>query len=84
MIIINKIISFIVSILDLILPTFDLSADFLAHVDFAIVTIINLLESANYFLPLDIFVVCFSVMLIVDNFALLTRIGQFIIKLVRG
>lgn len=82
--IINKVLEFIISILDSILPTLNLSPKFLIMLDSAITTIISILEKANYFLPLDVMVVCFSVMTIADNFTLFIRIGQWIIRTVRG
>ncbi len=76
--------TFIVGLLDSLLPTLNLPQDFIDSLDSGITVIIDLLEGANYFLPLDVLVVCFTAMLIADNFTLLMRIGQWVIELVRG
>lgn len=82
--VINSIMAFILSILDSVLPSLGFDDSFLSLLDSAFTTIISLLETANYFLPLDVMVVCFSAMLVVDNFALLMRIGQWFIRTLRG
>lgn len=84
MVIINKLMEFIISIMDSLLPTLNLPEEFVTALDNGITVVIDLLEGANYFLPLDILVVCFSAMLIADNFTLLIRLGQWVIELVRG
>lgn len=70
--------------MDSLLPTLNLPEEFVTALDNGITVVIDLLEGANYFLPLDILVVCFSAMLIADNFTLLIRLGQWVIELVRG
>lgn len=84
MLIINKIMEFIVSILDSMLPTLNLPPEFVTALDSGITVMIDLLEGASYFLPLDVFVVCMSAMLIADNFTLIIRLGQYVIELIRG
>lgn len=84
MVIINKLMEFIISIMDSLLPTLNLPEEFVTALDNGITVVIDLLEGANYFLPLDILVLCFSAMLIADNFTLLIRLGQWVIELVRG
>lgn len=84
MVVINKIMEFIIGLLDTLLPTLNLPDDFITALDSGITVIIGLLEGANYFLPLDVLVICFTVMLIADNFTLIMRIGQWVIELVRG
>lgn len=82
--IVNSILGFIVSVLDTVLPALGVPDEFFLMADSAISTLIGIIQVASFFIPLDIFVLCFTVMLIVDNFAILMRIGQFILKLVRG
>ncbi|WDV44502.1 hypothetical protein PV797_06805 [Clostridiaceae bacterium M8S5] len=82
--IINTIVKWIISKLDKILPIFSLSENFLNGLDNAITFLIDLLEKANYFIPLDVFVLCLTAMLVVDNFALLMRLGQWVVKTIRG
>lgn len=82
--IINAVLSFILGLLGRILPVLGFSTDFLSKLDNAISWFISLLQSASYFIPLDVFVVCMSVMLVFDNWALMFRVGQFIVKLIRG
>ena len=84
MYIINALMEFIITALDTILPVLGFSPDFLQQVDNGIIVLIDLIEGANYFLPLDVMVICWGAMLAVDHFALLMRIGQWFIKTVRG
>lgn len=82
--IINTLLGFIINIISKVIPVFNLSPDFIEKLDDGIALFIKLLEGVSYFIPLDVFVLCFGVILMVDNFALMARIGQFIIKLIRG
>lgn len=82
--IINSLMLFIISILDKLLPKLSLSNEFYSNVDNVLFLLINIIESVGYFIPLDIFVLCLTTMLIVDNFALFTRVGMLVIKLIRG
>lgn len=81
---VNALLSSVIGFLDKFLPVLGFSPQFMSSLDNALSTIIGIIQGAGYFLPLDIMVLCFSAMLIVDNFALLTRVGQFVIKLIRG
>jgi hypothetical protein len=81
---VNKLLEYLVIFLDKVLPILNLPDSFYTTLDTGMSSFIELLRMGAYFIPLDILVLCISVMLIVDNFALLTRIGQFLIKLIRG
>lgn len=82
--IINAIVSLLASLLDKILPTLGISAEFIAKIDLAFSWFISLMQSASYFLPLDVFVICLGVMLVFDNWSLLFRVGQWVVKFIRG
>jgi len=82
--IVNSIMAFILNCLDSVLPALGLSEEFMTALDNGLTIIIGLLESANYFLPLDILVICLTTMLLVDNFTLIMRIGQWFIRTLRG
>ncbi len=84
MTIVNEILTFIISILDSILPSLNLSTEFLVMADKAVVWLVNLLESVSFFIPLDVFVLCWVTMITIDIFVLGFRLVQFILKLVRG
>ncbi|MCX7746585.1 MAG: hypothetical protein N2645_06825 [Clostridia bacterium] len=84
MFIINTILRFLITILDKLLPSIGLTDDFMAKLDSAISTIMELINSVAFFIPIDIFVLCLTTVLIVDNSALIMRIGQWILKLIRG
>lgn len=79
---INKFLGLIIGVLNLLLPVLHLPENFINTIDSAFVFLIGLLEGASYFVPLDIFVVCYSTILIVDNFALIFRIVKWIISLI--
>ena len=84
MVVINTIISFIISILGLVLPVLGVPDSFFNTVDTAFSSLISFFQIASFFVPLDILVTCLTIMLIVDNFALFMRIGRWIIDLIRG
>jgi len=76
--------SFILSFIGKILPVFGFSESFLGFLDSAISFMISLLQTSSFFLPLDVLMGCLIVILAFDNWTLMFRLGQFIIKLVRG
>jgi len=82
--VINKILSFLITVLDRILPALNLSQEFIDGFDNFITWLIGLYASASFFIPLDIFVICMTALLLVDGFALGMRVGQFVLKLIRG
>lgn len=84
MFIINKIIGFIISILGFLLPVLGVPDSFFNAADTAFSTFANFVRGASFFVPLDLMIMCLTVMLIVDNFALLMRIAKWILSLIRG
>ena len=82
--IINKLLELIISVIDNVFPVFGVPDSFFTSVDQSISFFITILQGANYILPLDVFVTCIGVMIIADNFALLTNVGKFILQLIRG
>lgn len=82
--VINFLMEKIVGFIDSILPSMGFSTEFLSGLDNALSTLIGLVQGAGYFIPLNVVAICFGAMLVVDNFALLSRVGQFVIKLIRG
>lgn len=84
MTVINKILEFIVGILDNVLPVLGLSPDFLMKIDSAFAWFIGAMQGASYFIPLDIFVACMATIIIIDNWSLVFRVAHSVIKLVRG
>ncbi|ERK28213.1 hypothetical protein [Clostridium intestinale] len=82
--VINAIINFLLGILDMILPKLGVPESFFNLIDGAVSTILGFLKAASWFIPLDILILCVTVMVIVDNFTLIVRVGQWIINLIRG
>ncbi|TWH56440.1 hypothetical protein DesLBE_0644 [Desulfitobacterium sp. LBE] len=82
--VVNKILEFIVGLLDKVLPALGIPTDFLIAIDGAIAWMIGLIESAGYFIPLDVLLMCLTVIFVFDNWTLLFRFGTWIIKLIRG
>lgn len=74
----------IVNLLDTLLASLNLPDNFYYSLDSAISFFISLFEGASYFLPLDLFVLSFGVMLIVDNWSIIVRIVQYLLRLIRG
>jgi hypothetical protein len=82
--IVNKLLETILAILSSILPVFPVSQQFFTTLDNAISWFVLLLQSANYFIPLDLYVVCFTCMIAIDNFGVFLRVALFVVKLIRG
>lgn len=82
--IINSILAAIVGLLDKLLPSIGIPPEFLSKVDEAISWIIGIVQGAGYIIPLDTFVLCMLSMFVVDNWTLVFRVGQWILKIVRG
>lgn len=81
---INWVLSIIVKLINSLLPVFGLPVEFTDIIDGALTIIIDLINGAAYFLPIDVMLVCWSVLLLMDSWILLFRIGQWVIKLIRG
>lgn len=84
MAVINKLLELILYLFDFLIPTFSLPDNFVTAIDSGLTLLITLIEGASYFVPLDILIICLSVMLLVDNFSLIIKIGQFVLKMIRG
>lgn len=74
----------IVAFLDMVIPAFNLAPEFVAQIDSAISTIISLLSSAGYFVPLNVLILCFGTMISVDLFSLTVKLVKWAISIVRG
>jgi len=72
--IINAILKFIVTILDKLLPALGVSDNFYNIADSAFSSFVGILKTASFFVPLDVLVLCMTTMLIVDNFAIMSRL----------
>lgn len=80
----SSILSGILQFVGNLLQAFGFSSTFLTSLDSAFAWFVGLIQSAGYFMPLDVFMVCLGVMLVVDNWVLLGRVGTYILKLLRG
>jgi hypothetical protein len=82
--IINQMLEFIIVALDRLLPSLEISQEFKTAFDNFITFLIGIYDSASFFIPLDILLLCLSIIFIVDGFSLAMRVGQFVAKLIRG
>ncbi len=80
----NTIMSFLIEILDYVLPALNIPTEYMVWLDRAIYFFIGLLEDASFFIPIDVFVLCLTTMLIMDMFVFMFRLGVLIIGWVRG
>jgi hypothetical protein len=81
---VNSLLALVVDLVNRIIPELNLPAKFIEGLDTATVVIIDLIEGAGYFIPLEVLVYCMMTMFVVDNFAIVARIGQWIAGLIRG
>jgi hypothetical protein len=84
MFIINAILQMLFALLALIIPVLRLPDNFVSVIDTGIGLFITLLEGASYFIDLNIMIICLTTMLVIDNIGLIFRIGQWVLKLIRG
>jgi len=82
--IVNSLLGFIATLMGSILPVLGVPDSFFANVDTAFSWFILLMNTVSWLIPMDILLACFSVMVIADNFALVSRLAQWVIKLIRG
>lgn len=82
--VVNNLLSFIVKMLSKLLPALHVPVNFINAVDSCFAFFIKFFGIASFFIPLDVLVMCLGVILLIDNFALISRVVQYILKLIRG
>ena len=86
-ILIGILIAFVVGVLGLffgLFPAFSPDSQFVQALDSAISFLIQFFDAARWFMPINIFLICIGVIWTVDNWALISRIVQYLVGLVRG
>lgn len=86
-VIVGIVIALITGVLGLLVglfPALNPDSNFISALDTGIALLIQFFDMARWFIPLDIFVLCFGVMFAVDHFALISKIVQYLVELVRG
>lgn len=84
MFLVEGLINLILGALNLLLPAFGLSDEFLSALDSMFSMFIDLLMTVGFFIDFNVFVTCIMVMIAVDNYVLVFRVGQWIFNIVRG
>lgn len=84
MFLIEALLNLILGALNLLLPVFGLSDEFLVALDSMFSTFIDLLMNVGFFIDFNVFVTCILAIIAVDNYVLLIRVGQWIFNIVRG
>lgn len=67
-----------------LIPPLAMDGGFLSVVDNAVSLFIRFVDGASYFLPIPVFIICVTVVLVVDNWSLMVRAVMYVIELVRG
>ena len=80
----NKLMEWIIKVLDWFLPTIGLSDEFLVKLDTAMSSVIGLINGAGYFIPLDVLVICLGSILAFQMAKLTWRISMWVISFARG
>lgn len=70
----------IIALIGSVLPALGLDPQFLAKIDELLSVIISLIQTAAWFVPLDILVLCFSTIMVVDHWGILMRVGKWVIQ----
>lgn len=58
--------------------------EFVSFLDGATSFLLELLAAASWLVPMDVLVVCLSVMVIVDNYKLFVRLSKYLISFIPG
>lgn len=74
----------VLSLLVLVLPSVSMDNSFFIMLDSAIALLITFFDYARWFIPLNVFVVCFVAMIVVDQWALIFRLFQNLVEFVKG
>ena len=82
--IINSLLQGILSVLGTALPALGVPDSFFTSLDSAVSMFITFLQGASWFVDLNIFLLCLSVIIIVDNFSFIVRVITYVLKLIRG
>ena len=83
-VIIVAIITGVLGLLVGLFPAFLPDSQVIQLLDSGIAFLITFFDMARWFVPFDVFVLCFGAMLTVDHFALLSKLVQYLVGLVRG
>lgn len=69
----------VVDIISLIIPQLGISPELLAKFDTVIALFIQLVQGAAWFIPLDVVIMCFLTITVVDNWGIVVRVIKWII-----
>lgn len=64
-----------------VLPSFGLSYEIIDKIDVSFAFIIKMIQHVAWFVPLEVFALCFATMLLVDNFYLITKAVKWVIQI---
>ena len=74
----------ILNLITLLIPDNIIPASFISGLDVLISTFIGFLNGARWFFDMNMFLLCFGIIIAVNNWALIARVVQFVVKVVRG
>lgn len=80
----SSLFSYILSLISSLLPDFIVNSTFITALDSGIAVLIKFIDLARWFFPVDVFVTCVGIILLIDNWSLVTRFFKWIIDLIRG
>lgn len=67
-----------------LIPALTIDGTFVAALDGAVEFLIQVFDFARWFFPFNVFVMCLGIIIIVDNWTLLSRVVQYVVGVVRG
>lgn len=79
---IEMIIGAILRLFTLLISPFQIPEQFLMQIDGAVSFIIDVLAGASWLIPMNILVVCLTVIFLVDNYALLVKFIKWLISII--
>jgi len=82
--IVSWLLDLVFGLLSLIISPLPMSDEFARMLDGAFAWLINTIAAAGWILPLDTLVVCFGVIVVVDNYTLAFAFIRWIVGVIRG
>jgi hypothetical protein len=81
---ISAVLNLLLGVISTILPAIGVPPEFFIALDAGLSLLLDIIITSAWFVPLDILVMCFTVMLVADNYILLSKLVRWVVGLIRG
>ncbi len=70
----------VVNVISFLIPALGINPELTDSIDAVMALVLGLIAGAGYFLPLDVLVMCFSAIMVTDNWGIVVRIIKWVIS----